>query len=297
MKFIYLLLWPGTSLGVELPPWLKEITSMSEWPSEIPPYVHEEHHNLDAIPVVSLREYGLCQNADSSDVTCSFDCHNCSVPDDVISCSPLSQTFDDGPTEATPELLKYLKKKKTKTTFFLIGQNVIGFPEIVKQERREGHLLAVHTWSHRFLPSLSNAEVFAELQWTIWSINATAGVIPKYFRPPYGGVDNRIRSIARQLGLITVIWDKDTADWRLNDGTADSSELIKSFDNWLDTQQPSSTKSKWGWLGFGGKAPLSGLLLEHDLSADNVELAKHIKQRINSKQKTVAQCANLPPYQ
>lgn len=297
MRLVSLIYYSGITLGSELPPWLREITGLSNWPDGLPPYVKEDHHDFDAIPAIASREYGVCDKCDHSTEVCSFDCYDCSSSDDIVSCNPLSQSFDDGPTEATLELLQYLMKKKTKTTFFLIGQNVMKFPEIVKREKLEGHLLAVHTWSHRFLPSLNNAEVFAELQWTIWSINATAGVIPKYFRPPYGGVDNRIRTIARQLGLITVVWNKDTADWRLNDRTLELPQLVESFDEWLETQQPSSAHSKWGWFGVGGKGSYNGLLLEHDLSKENVDLAKQIKKRIKNKQKTVAQCVGLPPYQ
>ena len=54
-------------------------------------------------------------------------------------------TFDDGPSTATPKLLEILKDKKLTATFFLIGGNVVQFPEIVKKQSEQGHHLASHT--------------------------------------------------------------------------------------------------------------------------------------------------------
>jgi peptidoglycan/xylan/chitin deacetylase (PgdA/CDA1 family) len=34
------------------------------------------------------------------------------------------------------------------------------------------------------------------------------------FRPPYGETNDTIRSVAQQLGLIEVLWDIDSEDWR-----------------------------------------------------------------------------------
>lgn len=46
-------------------------------------------------------------------------------------------------------------------------------------------------------------------------MNATGNHIPRYFRPPFGGMDNRVRAIARQFGLQAVLWDRDSFDWQL----------------------------------------------------------------------------------
>jgi hypothetical protein len=41
------------------------------------------------------------------------------------------------------------------------------------------------------------------------------GLKTKYWRLPYGNVDNHVREIARQLGYLTVIWTKE---WGLVNG-------------------------------------------------------------------------------
>ncbi|PNK40084.1 polysaccharide deacetylase family protein, partial [Bacillus thuringiensis] len=43
-------------------------------------------------------------------------------------------TFDDGPGKYTANLLDVLKKNDVKATFFLIGDNVKRFPDLVKRE-------------------------------------------------------------------------------------------------------------------------------------------------------------------
>ena len=58
-------------------------------------------------------------------------------------------TFDDGPSgKYTKKLLDGLKKRKVKATFFLIGENVKRYPEIVKRMKKEGHLIGNHTYHH-----------------------------------------------------------------------------------------------------------------------------------------------------
>src|SRR6516164_4984840 len=67
-------------------------------------------------------------------------------------------TFDDGPVaNTTPEILKALADECVRATFFEIGRNAEGLPEIARREALEGHTVAHHTWSHprstlRFMP-------------------------------------------------------------------------------------------------------------------------------------------------
>jgi hypothetical protein len=40
--------------------------------------------------------------------------------------------------------------------------------------------------------------------------NSTGGRVPKYWRPPYGDSDNRVRAIAREVfGLKTILWNQE----------------------------------------------------------------------------------------
>jgi len=67
-------------------------------------------------------------------------------------------TFDDGPDAAsTPKVLKALADECVRATFFVIGRNVEGLPQIARREVADSHTVAHHTWSHpqptlRFMP-------------------------------------------------------------------------------------------------------------------------------------------------
>lgn len=59
------------------------------------------------------------------------------------------------------------------------------------------------------MTSLSDLEVVAELGWCMQIIHDIAGGrVPRYWRPPFGDCDNRVRAIAQHVfGLQTVIWN------------------------------------------------------------------------------------------
>ena len=60
---------------------------------------------------------------------------------------------------------------------------------------------------------MTNEQAFAELYYTKKAIKDVMGITVTCWRPPYGDVDDRIRYIANELGLRTIIWDNDTDDW------------------------------------------------------------------------------------
>lgn len=45
----------------------------------------------------------------------------------------------------------------------MIGVNIIGYPDEFLAAYDKGHDIAVHTWTHRYMTTLSNEEVLAEV--------------------------------------------------------------------------------------------------------------------------------------
>lgn len=120
-------------------------------------------------------------------------------------------TFDDGPSKTvTPKVLKVLKKHHAKGTFFMVGSQVNANPKVAKQVLDEGHEIGNHSYSHADLKKLTNAQIKKQLSRTNKAIHKATGHNPTLFRPPYGSVDNRVRS---QTKLPTVLWSVDTRDW------------------------------------------------------------------------------------
>jgi peptidoglycan/xylan/chitin deacetylase (PgdA/CDA1 family) len=128
----------------------------------------------------------------------------------------IAMTFDDGPSEKlTPRLLDLLAAHHIKATFFVIGQNVAEFPEIVARAAREGHEIANHSWSHPNLGKMSDEKVRSELRRCDDAIKTAVGVRPTLMRPPYGSLSARQkRWIHDEFGYQIVLWDVDPLDWR-----------------------------------------------------------------------------------
>src|SRR5215469_553206 len=60
----------------------------------------------------------------------------------------IALSFDDGPSESTPELLEILEKHRVPATFFMCGQNVERLPSIARQVAAAGHAVGNHSDSH-----------------------------------------------------------------------------------------------------------------------------------------------------
>lgn len=77
----------------------------------------------------------------------------------------IALTFDDGPHPVyTKKLLDGLRKRGVKATFFLIGENIEGNEELVKQMAEDGHLIGNHTWSHVDVTKMSDNRHVKRLQ-------------------------------------------------------------------------------------------------------------------------------------
>ncbi|KAF8877556.1 hypothetical protein CPB84DRAFT_1752107 [Gymnopilus junonius] len=142
---------------------------------------------------------------------------NCVAPGDVASAPDgvFASSFDDGPTQFSPTLLEFLESQGKTTTHFMIGVNILQNPTQFESIFNAGHDIAVHTYTHPYMTTLSNLDLVAQFGWTMQIIyDSTGGRVPKYWRPPYGDTDMRVRAIAKEIfGLTTVVWNHDSADW------------------------------------------------------------------------------------
>ena len=129
-------------------------------------------------------------------------------------------SFDDGPYPLTPSFVRMLKANGAVATFFMIGRQVTpAYRATLREELRDGDALGDHTWSHPDLDLLSAAQVRSQLRGAREVIRRESGYTPCVFRPPYGDYSSSVLSVARSLGLATILWDVDPSDWALP-GTA-----------------------------------------------------------------------------
>ncbi|KAF5363701.1 hypothetical protein D9756_000624 [Leucocoprinus leucothites] len=146
-----------------------------------------------------------------------------------------ASSFDDGPQPTTDKLLTFLQEKNVHTTHFMIGVNILQYWSEFVKTFEAGDDIAVHTYTHPYMTTLSNEEVVAQLGWTMELIhNSTGGRVPRFWRPPYGDSDNRVTAIAKEVfGLETVIWNEDTEDWSLGSGGTTLETIAKQMQEWL----------------------------------------------------------------
>jgi cellulose synthase/poly-beta-1,6-N-acetylglucosamine synthase-like glycosyltransferase/peptidoglycan/xylan/chitin deacetylase (PgdA/CDA1 family)/spore germination protein YaaH len=130
-------------------------------------------------------------------------------------------TFDDGPDPKwTPAILDALADLKVPAVFFVIGDQVMQYPDLVADADAAGHLVANHTFSHPHLDRLTPAETSFELNSTARLLEGLTGKRSPVFRAPYtANVDpsrpEDLTPLRRALsnGYIFVGANIDPLDW------------------------------------------------------------------------------------
>lgn len=128
----------------------------------------------------------------------------------------LMLTFDDGPDPRfTPELLDLLSKEKVPATFFMVGENVVKYPDVFKRVISEGHMVGNHTMYHSDFWAHDDYYNREALIGTDRVMRATGDYATRLFRIPTGDPENNTLALiqAQQLGFLHVDMDLDTLDW------------------------------------------------------------------------------------
>ena len=121
-------------------------------------------------------------------------------------------SFDDGPgATTTPQLLQILKEKNVHATFFVLGENTVQHPEIVKQTAEAGHEIGNHTYDHQDLATLSAQSITEEVTKADTEIKKATGKTPTFVRPPYGSITSVGASVIQQP---IIEWSVDSEDWK-----------------------------------------------------------------------------------
>jgi peptidoglycan-N-acetylglucosamine deacetylase len=129
-------------------------------------------------------------------------------------------TFDDGPSEYTPEFLEVLREKGVPATFFEIGQEMPGREEVMRQILAAGDELGDHTMNHVEFPG------YDQIAGAASRIRAYTHFEPCLFRPPGGAVNSSVIADAGSLGMKTITWDVDPRDWSLPGAGAIYSNIV-----------------------------------------------------------------------
>lgn len=137
----------------------------------------------------------------------------------------MALTFDDGPHKVhTKRLLDGLKERGVKASFFLVGENIPGNEELVRQMAEDGHFIGIHCYSHVDLTKKTTEDSCRDILKTAELIEDITGRRPEYIRPPYG---NWSEELEECVGMTTVFWDIDTLDWQMQNSAKILSHIVK----------------------------------------------------------------------
>ena len=132
----------------------------------------------------------------------------------------IALTFDDGPSNNTKYFIKELQKRDALVTFFVVGNRVKKYEDVLKEAYLMGNQIGSHTYSHKNLLYLNEEEITKEIEKTNEAIYNVIGTKPTIIRVPYGN----IRSISN---MNHILWNVDTLDWKYKNSNRVYKEIIK----------------------------------------------------------------------
>jgi peptidoglycan/xylan/chitin deacetylase (PgdA/CDA1 family) len=116
-------------------------------------------------------------------------------------------TFDDGPGPRSAELSQLLEAEGIPATFFVLGESIEHYGDVLDTHRDCGHTIALHSEWHR---PFTSVELAAD------QLSQCRARVEEYlgdtvfFRPPYGIGDEEVPGYAGPVG-----WHAHGSDWEI----------------------------------------------------------------------------------
>jgi peptidoglycan-N-acetylglucosamine deacetylase len=129
----------------------------------------------------------------------------------------IALTFDACPTgrddEYDERVIEVLIRDKVPATLFMSGRWVEKNGDRAKFLADQPQFeIGNHAFWHPHMLEKDDERIVRELRRTQAIIKKVTGKRPKYFRPPFGEVDERLAKLASQAGLVTVQYDIASGD-------------------------------------------------------------------------------------
>ena len=117
-------------------------------------------------------------------------------------------------TEYIDSMLDIFNKYNVKTTFFVGGQWVEKNINVLDKIIQHGHEIGNHGYFHKDHERLNYEQNYDEINVTHQLIKANYNLDMNLFAPPSGSFNQSTISSCKELGYQTIMWTKDTIDWR-----------------------------------------------------------------------------------
>lgn len=128
-------------------------------------------------------------------------------------------TFDDGPSDLTPQVLDLLDKYDAKATFFVVYTDNEKYTSYLKDIVDRGHTLTIHSYSHNYDKIYKSVDAFLEDFEKVYNwVYEETGERATLFRFP-GGSTNGKKSVVNDIiaemerrGFIYYDWNVSSGD-------------------------------------------------------------------------------------
>ena len=130
-------------------------------------------------------------------------------------------TFDDGPSPNTSKILDILKEYGVKGNFFVVGTQSKELRGMYRRILDEGHVLGMHSYSHKYSDIYSSVDAFTEdLDKITQLLYDETGVTPKLYRFPAGSKNDVSRTDMNELIRVLDARGITYYDWNVASGDA-----------------------------------------------------------------------------
>ena len=117
-------------------------------------------------------------------------------------------------TEFLDDMLTIFKKNDVKVTFFVGGMWANENEEYLQKFVTQGHEIGNHGYYHKEHSKLTRERNEEEIYITHKLVQSLSGFEMNLFAPPSGDYNDITLEVADKLGYKTIMWTKDTIDWR-----------------------------------------------------------------------------------
>lgn len=118
-------------------------------------------------------------------------------------------TFDDGPSEITPQVLVLLRKYNFKGTFFVIGHKAFQNKSLIQQALNDGHAVYSHSKDHDYSNYFrSDERVGHWMSTSIFELQTLTQNNNLYFRPPAGILTPPLLRASLKKNISLILWSQ-----------------------------------------------------------------------------------------
>ena len=133
--------------------------------------------------------------------------------------------------EEVYRILETLARRDVKATFFIGGCWADDNVECLRAIYAGGHEIGNHGYFHKDHSKLSQVQNVQEISDCNRFIELAIGEAPTLFAPPSGAYGEAMLKACKTLQMKTVLWSKDTIDWRDKDSSIIYTRATKDVKN------------------------------------------------------------------